>query len=426
MFKKINLLNDNNGSVALIFALALPVLALGAGAAADYSAASGVLSSLQSSNDSGALEAARMFAANGGNKTGAEAAGLASLRANFEITKGLRGTLSSSQVVMTTANPPTFSATSSASVKNLFPGSASSVSASAMAQIKNKGGSTSAVEEVPTDLIIAMDVSASMGLAASIDDRNKLVAAVTTEVRKYGAASQFEKCAFACHDHAWTPTGTKTTLDLARENNVKIRFDIEKQLVLSTIDSMLKNGNKNNHRLTIFKFAEVLRLVHELSDDKSKIEKAVNLLDFESVGTFYEIVFPDLYTKISEMISNKKLRPGANKTLLIMTDGMRTKPFANDLVDIYAIKESSCNLFKNLGINIAIIELKYLPEAVTNHQNYSYISTQFPLIQPTLKTCASSPNLYGQAENAAEIIKEFNRVMKQSISAIVMTPVLIK
>jgi Flp pilus assembly protein TadG len=425
-----NFCKDNHGSFAMVFALAFPAMAVGVGAAIDYSAASGTRSSLQSSTDAGALTAARAFTSNGGNKSAAEAAGLAALRANFEVASGGRSALASSRVVMTVNDPPTFAAASSVNVKNKFSGyvsgGASSVSAEAVAQVKTKGGSTPTLEEVPTDLIIAMDVSASMGLAASLDDRNKMVAAVTSYVRSYGGAKMFETCAFACHDTAWTPSGPKTTLDIARENKIKLRFDVEKELIINTIDTMLKGDNKKDHRISVFKFAEKLTLVHDLSNKKSDIEKAVKLVDFESVGTLYEVVFADLRTKISEMISSKKLRPEANKTLLIMTDGMRTKPWLDNKTEIYAIKESSCNFFKTMGIKVAIIELKYLPQTVTEFEDYTYMTTQFPLISPALKSCASSDALYGQAENTIEIVKEFDRVMKGSITASTKMPVLIK
>ncbi len=421
---------DRRGSVGLIFAIALPALAVGASAAVDYSAASGAQSSLQSSSDSGALAAARVYSSNGGNKTAAEAAGLAALKANFEITNGGRATLASSSVLMTINDPPTFTASSKANVKNTFSayltGGSSNVSAEAVAQIRAKGGSSPSVEEVPTDLIIAMDVSGSMGLAASVADRNNMYAAVGAENAKYGAPATSKTCAFACHGQNWAPSSPKSPLEIARDNNITLRFDVEKGLVLSTIEALLKTNNKADHRVGVFKFAETLTLVEGMSKNQGQLKKAVSGVDFESKGTLFEVVFPELRTQITDMIANKKLRPEANKTLLIMTDGMRTRPWANDSVDIYAIKESSCNFFKTIGINVAIVELKYIPETVQTHTNYPYFSTQFPLIAPTLKSCASSPSLYGQAVDMAEIIKEFNRVLNSSVTATAKTPVLIR
>jgi Flp pilus assembly protein TadG len=423
-------IRDLNGSVAMIFAMALPVIAVGAGAAVDYSAVSGARSSLQSSSDSAALAAARVYLTNGGNKTAAEAAGLAAMKANFEITNAGKATLAASSVVMTVNEPPTFTATSSASVKNsfssYFSGSASNISVEAVAQIRAKGGSSPTLEEVPTDLIIAMDVSGSMGLAASLADRNKMYAAVGAENAKYGAPAESKTCAFACHGQNWGPSSPKTPLEIARDNNVTLRFDVEKSMVLNTIETLLKTNNKADHRVGVFKFADTLTLVEDMSKNQGQLKKAVNAVDFESKGTFFEVVFPELRTKITDMIANKKLRPEANKTLLIMTDGMRTRPWADDTLDIYAIKESSCNFFKTLGINVAIVELKYIPETVQTHGNYAYFATQFPLIGPTLKSCASSPNLYGQAADMDEIIKEFNRVMTSSVTATTKTPVLIR
>jgi Flp pilus assembly protein TadG len=416
---------DTRGSIAMMFAVALPTAVVASGVAVDYSQSSSARTTLQAAADAAALAAAQNYMANGGSKTSAESAGLSVLRANFEASKPAQATLDASALKMTASSPPTFEATGRATVKNVFGGVVGSLTTSVDAAA-TAAAATGSPKEMPTDLIIAMDVSASMGLASSVEGRKTLGAAVTDHVAAKGGDTYYNNCAFACHWQNLGGSTNKSTLDLARENKVEVRFDVQRDVVRAAIDDLMKGGNKADHRIALYTFSTGLTKVEGLTDNRGQLISTLVKQDFETKGTTYETTFPSLKAEIQSLIQSKQMRQASNKTLLIITDGMRTIPWQNDSVDIYAIRESSCNIFKDLGINVAIMELKYIPESIDTHWNFGYFSTQLPLIGPTLKSCATTPSLYAVAGEANDIIASFSKLSKEAVTAKASVPRLIK
>jgi hypothetical protein len=94
------------------------------------------------------------------------------------------------------------------------------------AAAKRGGGTPTVVSQDYQELIFAVDMSGSLGIAATPEDREKLEALTAQYMPTSHYGSNLPQgCAFACHRReGWEPD-TRTMYEIARDNNVKLRED---------------------------------------------------------------------------------------------------------------------------------------------------------------------------------------------------------
>ena len=211
------LVTDISGSVAALFGLALVPLVAIAGAALDYSRANSVRTQAQVAVDGAALAGVQKLAR---STSEAETTAVAVFTQNAP--PGLR----SARPVITTSDNNTklsvcVSGTMDAALVRVIGFSTLSVAACSEATRPTKQY---------IDIYLALDVSASMGLAADEAGRDRLRA--------------LTGCAFACHEKEGGQT--KSNFDVAKENGILTRVDVLRKATRDFTESLLNPRDPSN------------------------------------------------------------------------------------------------------------------------------------------------------------------------------------
>jgi Flp pilus assembly protein TadG len=411
---------NSKGSIALSFALTLPVLVVGAGTAVDYSMASQLKTATQSSSDAGVLAASRMMIVSK-DQFKAEQEGRAVFTANLEQMDS-RATIDEFKISLMEANPPKFSITAKTSKKRMMSfmqDGPMQVAVTSEAEAKMKQTDVAFTVESPTEIVIAADTSGSMGMAANAASRDRLVAATTAEQVRLGLGAYYGGCAFACHD-VWSGTGHQISfLDLARANNVLIRMDVSKNAMRIISNRTLSDPTKG-HRVSLVEFHGSIRQVQELSSSRSVVNNAIDTLDFTSYASDFKTTLPALGAFLASQATGTTMRKDAAKAVILLTDGMQYDG------TISAIKPEVCAALKSSQITVAILELKYMKGLFPNPEHvWHKIETEanIPLIEPALKSCVSDPSLYANATEPLEVENAIGHLLTK-VMQVAQKPVL--
>lgn len=384
--KKLPTWADNaSGSVAVMFTIALVLICGIAGGVVDITRAFNIRSKLQMAADAAVLAAANDPAISDGQaKQEARRyfhAALSdipsSIKPSFDI-KRVSTATSVDVTASTTAAVPT-TLLSVMGFKKIV------VTATASA-----GRGFSAV-----DIYAAVDMSASMGIAADAANRDKLKA-LTQPYYPFGGG-----CSFACHRPETTVPVPTTTADVAKSNGVRLREDVMKDAfglfvdeLMNPKDQAVKSGLR---RMTTYGFSDNLQKLAPLSTFSQQIKDSLLLFPNASrVSTRLDVALAALTTEMGVNGDGSKTSP--RKLLLLVTDGVRWDfpSWAGGVLD-----SSQCDTLKRNGITVAVLEIKYF-EDTGGTEFESLVRPFYTAISPALQACAS-PGFYFHAEDSADV-----------------------
>jgi Flp pilus assembly protein TadG len=275
------------------------------------------------------------------------------------------------------------------------------------------------------DVHIVLDVSDSMELAATPDEMIRLKAltkpyidqAVANGAPQVLAAEN--GCAFACHENpGWLPAGV-TFLSIARANNVLLRSDVMIAAAQLMTDSLLVPPSNDTGTTTIrvgaFAISEEAEKLSDPSTDVNSVKASFSTSTILHRDTLFDITLPEVLTMVGPN-GDGSSQATPKKVVVIATDGVyggNNTPGASDR----PLDPALCQSFKDQGIQVAVINIEYINDQASP-VTQSRIGAIHPDILPNLQECASSSNLYLDASSADSIRAAFyemaNRVRDMS------------
>ena len=416
--------SDRTGNVAIIFCLAMfPVIGV-VGMGLDYTLAGRRQAQLKAVADAAAL----MTTSPNGmtlSSTDAQTSAAAMFNAQSALIGGATVTAPDIKVTDSIASngavsrltKVTFSGTS----KNTF------AALVKMNTMPLGGVSTVAISTAPNiDFYLLLDTSPSMGIIATQDGINKMVAAT----QKQGG------CAFACHETNPTPgdvAGNPNGVDnytLSRSFNppLPLRIDLVRQATTNLIQTASTTGttNKAKYRVATYTFDQSFNTITNLTSDLKQAQSDasnIQMLQVYSNGCLTSNnCNNDEDTQFDQAMVNSAYIPnpgkgtnGSNDTpqevLFIVTDGVIDEAYPNfgptDMttngrtITTIGYQKDYCTTLKSRGIRIAVLYTTYNPLPQNGFYN-SYVSPFQPTISTTLQSCASS-GLFFQVDTGGDI-----------------------
>lgn len=275
------------------------------------------------------------------------------------------------------------------------------------------GGGPAVVSRDYQELIFAVDMSGSLGIAATPEDRQRLEALTAQYMPQSHYGNNLPQgCAFACHRReGWEPD-TRTMYEIARDNNIRLREDELVGQFAGLIDLLLDPEDQSVRdgkvKVTVVAFSNWPQTLISRSDSADEVK---TVLDNFPKNQRWETYFGNAFSALNSMLGAQGDGTASDprKTLIMITDGIELRDafFAQSAMDDYP-----CKLIKDKGFDLAIVELKY-PRL---ENNFLYRDTVEPVeaqISPNVRAC-SSPGWHFQAMGNSEVPEKF-RELKSKI-----------
>jgi len=372
------MIHDKSGNVAITFALCLIPLMLAIGIAVDIGNALSVKKQMQDALDAAALAALAETTPDTQRQSVAQKAFEASLSENLR-------NLSPQFSLSVTEAGNNKSATASFSVD--LPLAFAGIFGVDTLDVSGETSSGIAVGGA-MDIHLWLDSSASMGVAATELDRDKLKA--------------LTGCFFACH-----MDGPPTSQKKAKDNGIVLRIDLMKQNVLALMEKIHEvQLPEQVVRYSVSGMAKSFEPRIALSSDYDAIHTAVE--NFALSGTTHS----QGASRLTPVLNTAKgTLPAQNgdgtvdnprRFVVIVTDGMQ---FDWHSISPGPISNASCETIKSLGIPVAVIQLRYVPDPGNVHYEH-WVAPHFNNLGPALQACAS-PGMFYSADTPAQIQEAF-------------------
>jgi hypothetical protein len=293
---------------------------------------------------------------------------------------------------------------------------------------------------VVADIHLLIDTSASMGLAASVADRNLLEQKTDEAAKLWMISDQDAKCTFACHSPRQNKSGswaTYSTLDIAKNNKVTLRIDVAKDAAAKVLD-LADYDSKNNgsdFRFALHTFNDAWTLAYHLSNDYKKLKQEAakfvmgypNLLKkWDEANTKIDSAqnIPTFAKYLNNLPTADPSTQGRKQYVILVTDGVRSEvgeTTASGLVRVF--DQAECKRIKDTGATLAVIYTVYVPNP-GNAIFQTHVDAILPYIEPNLKTCASSSSFFAKGDSPLEIetaFKDIFTAIKQDASKLRLT-----
>lgn len=436
-------LGDRGGNFGLTMALLLVPLLGGVGFALDYSYSYSIRSKLMTAADAAALGAiserspgyaAALAMQKDGEVTIAQEDGKKLFLAqgnlaevDFPIDVSVKVNKEGSNLTATTV----FTATVPTTFMQIFGRSAVTISGQSTAVYSAESSDSY------TDFYLLLDNTPSMGIGATPNDINALIAA--TANAKDGAG---RNCAFACH-MVWSNSGVEqedSTLLIARKAGITLRIDVLSKAVQSVlVNASTIQGSKNLFRFAAYNFGnmalepgyQIGKLI-ALTDDLSSVKKAAASLSLMTTDhhNYNQDALTSFDTALTKIGSEIKTDGGTGSTagdrqqiIFFVTDGVGDSIKPSGCTGLYSGNQNRCfepidlkycDLLKKRNIKIAILYTTYTP--IDDHLYNTYISTFSTQIGPRLQACAS-PELFFQAGPTDDMSAVMKKLFIKAASA---------
>lgn len=238
-----------------------------------------------------------------------------------------------------------------------------------------------------------LDVSESMNIAASTEDRKKLQAITKAAANR--------PCAFACHE-VEIAVSLKSVWQMNQDagtNKARLRIDVLRDAADSMIDTLLTKNSESGSLLDVNVqtngFSQSYQKGVGPSKDAAKLKSSIRTFAIANNHTSYSTALNGLNSSLG-IQGNGKTATTPRKVALLITDGVK-----NDNWDLGTIDPKACSKIKDKGIDLAVLEIKYVEDY--DYQNYyrDRVASFRKKISPSLESCASA-GLYYMAEDSAE------------------------
>ena len=372
------MLRDKSGNVAITFALCLIPLMLAIGMAVDIGNALSVKKQMQDALDAAALAALAETTPADKRQTVAQKAFESSLSENLRNLSP-QFNLSVTEVGNNKNATASFSVDLPLSFAGIFGVDSLDISGQTDSGIAIGGA---------MDIHLWLDSSASMGVAATELDRDKLKA--------------LTGCFFACH-----MDGPPTSQKKAKDNGIVLRIDLMKQNVLALMEKIHEvQLPEQVVRYSVSGMARSFEPRITLSDDYDAIHTAVE--NFALSGTTHSQGASRLSPVLDTAKNSLPAQNGDGTTdnprrfVVIVTDGMQ---FDWHNISPGKINNAACENIKSRGIPVAVIQLRYVPDPGNVHYEY-WVAPHFHQLGPALQACAS-PGMFYSADTPSQIQEAF-------------------
>lgn len=403
-------MSNNAGNLSIIAAFVLIPLLTSAGLAIDYTRLSESRSRVQQALDAGTMAAAIVMN-NGGTKKSAIAEGRSFFASNCPLDE-CSGRL-----------PPKFRIKRGEKVTGTYKTHIDTtfMRLAGFEKVKYSLDAEVALNQVFLEFHVAVDSSASLGIAA--DDENiKKLQALTSGMYSH----QPEGCQFACHepeDNEPIRNGKQLSgYELARENGILLREDVLLNAVEAATKSLL--GNKNGSRsgqinVAAYAFSDSFETLSKPTASLTKLKEKLEKSKIRHWGTRYDIAMPNLIKSVGKS-GNGTSKRNRQKTVILITDGQFTN-FWKDADESEWFKpfdQSYCMTFKKNGVRVVVVNIEY-PELKGNEHYDQYIRPYKPKIAKALESCASD-GFYYVADDTKQIHETLarmaNEVMQEKLA----------
>lgn len=376
---------EASGSVAPIFAIILLCLGTFAGFAIDYARLDNARSNFQQAADAAALAAAADSTA---SVEKAETVAIATFNSRAA---SLAGKAVPKVEVTRTSTEINVDIQVQARVPNTL------LSLVGLSSTKFSVSSKAGQKFGEMELYAAIDMSSSLGIAANPSARAALMA--LTQPYTAGSADP-DGCSFACHKRdGWEPGG-QTVYDMAKGAGIALREDVLYQAFGGFVDSFMNEDDPdvqaNRRRMAVFGFSDDADLLLPPSNVLADIKSApAAFKDNKRLNTRFDVALDRIKKAMGPQGDGSPHSP--SKWLLLVTDGLgweRNGPTTHN----GPIDPALCDAFKNEGITLAVIEVKYQEDADEHWFNLQ-VAPFYSEISPALEACAS-PGFYYKAEDS--------------------------
>ena len=278
------------------------------------------------------------------------------------------------------------------------------------------------------DIYIAVDQSASLGIAATPTDRAALQAAT----QPYnGDPYEPAGCEFACHVSSdylvknmnWKPLPNNMGLyEFARSQGVSLRENVLNAAFSDFVSNVFTtNPSPNSHRrVDVIGFSDgILDLTNGPTSDQSAAASALSQFpDSQKWNTQYDQALPQILSLMGQQ-GNGSSQSAPIKMLVLITDGVdgvwKDSAYPIDMpVDhktgTAQTPTTYCDDIKKKNFILAVIDIKYIDNSgdhwfddwLGSQVNFaSGSSTIYAKISPALQQCAS-PGWYFQANQVSD------------------------
>jgi Flp pilus assembly protein TadG len=251
------------------------------------------------------------------------------------------------------------------------------------------------------DIRFWLDDSASMGVAATEADRDRLRQISNQD-------PQHKNCAFACH----LPTEMKndthpTTLDRANALGIHLRIDVMRENVRALIETLQEEMDDGRTvRFQLSALSQRFRRLTAITTDVQRIQRRLNR--FRPSGSNHSESasrLGDTLVAASRTVPNRRPRGTAEaprQYVVLVTDGMQ---FDWHNMRPGPIDPAPCEALKRRGVNVAVVQLRYV--ALTGDGAFNqWVRPYFDELGPALERCASE-GLYFSGDTPEQIRQAF-------------------
>ncbi len=225
-------------------------------------------------------------------------------------------------------------------------------------------------------------------------------------------------CQFACH----IPTGLVekdkqtygTSYARAKAHGVELRTDVMKAAAEEVID-VLSEFNKPVERVkfSIHQFSEVALQIATLTSNTKTLEAELDKMTqvngpyrytYDGQGSSrMKTVFPDMALTVPQ--DGTGFTPASRRQfVVIVSDGMQFN-WDYEGITTGPIPQDACTALKQRGVEIAVIQLRYVPQ--TDSWTYeAYVKPVIDQLGPAMQACAS-PGYYFWADSTEQIHDAF-------------------
>jgi Flp pilus assembly protein TadG len=377
----------DRGNVAIIFAAAALVIIGVIGLALDFSRASDLRTRLQSAADFAVLNALNPRNTGGDLVQQAEAFFISSLASEDAATvTSKKASLEREPTGEPRALKLDFTADMPSSLLQAVGVPALAIASTA---------STVVGADYSARLHFLVDTSDSMGIAATEAARSQLIYATRDEPRG--------GCEFACH--------SSDRLEIARDNNITLRVDVAKRGAERVVELAREFTAKGSEfAFSLHAIGTRAENIVTLTKDQSEILAGIEKLEVgyghksgDDADTFFNLSIPQAASWLDSIGINSML-----DVVILVTDGVQSKN-NSDRPIVRPIDQQYCDLLKRGGRRVAVVYTEYLP-IPTDHAYFVTVAEFQDQLEPNLRACASSPELFGKGSSPEEIVRAFENV----------------
>ena len=260
---------------------------------------------------------------------------------------------------------------------------------------------SSAATTQPWEVSFLIDTSSSMGLGATDAEMD----AMTNDPNI--------ACAFACH---WD-TGNADTLAYAHSAGYRLRVDVVDDAIDNVVSGLQTKfaSDPGDIKAALYGMNLDVDTLVPLNSDLNLVKSKDITLKYAPVSegnTNYRASM----AKITNLVKTPQTA-GANRVLLIITDGVHDTPYMESNVAVSVFPQHNvgtmdpafCETLKSAGVTIGVLQVNYkVPPAYQG-----YVSPFEADIAPSLTSCASA-GLYHQADTPEEINAALQSLMNSA------------